>query len=126
MKLTPENVETIFTSSLFDSEADTSNAIIVEGIQTKFGFDPVKIEDNKKTISAMLDELPDEFKLGKGGGWSFLNACYDKNGNQWTGLQSIMDQLFCLGMAIGKVKLLMPREMWGILPGGMPYYQIIE
>jgi hypothetical protein len=35
-----------------------------------------------------------------------------------------MEGLFCLGMAIGKVECLMPRKMWTILPGGMPYYLV--
>ena len=121
MELTANNVETIFTASLFDDDADKSNAVIVEGIRAKFGFDPKKLEENKENISSMLDELPDEFKKNSGGGMSFLNACMTKNGNQWGEHQNV-EQLFCLGMAIGRVELLMPREMWQILPGGMPYY----
>jgi hypothetical protein len=32
-----------------------------------------------------------------------------------------MDQLFTLGIAIEKVSFQLPREMWNVLPGGMPY-----
>jgi hypothetical protein len=32
-----------------------------------------------------------------------------------------MDELVCLGLAIGRIAFLMPREMWEMLPGGMPY-----
>jgi len=35
-----------------------------------------------------------------------------------------MEKLFLLGLAIEKVKCLMPREVWPALPGGMPYYVI--
>jgi len=121
MELTANNVETIFTASLFDDDADKSNAVIVEGIRAKFGFDPKKLEENKENISSMLDELPDEFKKNSGGGMRVFNAGMTKNGNQWGEHQNV-EQLFCLGMAIGRVELLMPREMWQILPGGMPYY----
>ncbi len=72
----------------------------------------------------MLDELPDSFKKSGGGGMSFQNACVDKQGNQWTDFHQRMEQLFQLGIGIGKVELLMPREMWAMLPGGMPYYAI--
>jgi len=69
--------------------------------------------------------LPEQFKGSAGGGWSFLNACDDKHGNQWTDLHLRMEQLFQLGIGIGKVKCLMPRAMWSALPGGMPYYAVI-
>ena len=56
-----------------------------------------------------------------GGGWSFLNMCVDKDGNQWTGFHEIVDKLLMLGIAIGKMSFLLPKQMWSILPGGMPY-----
>ena len=37
-----------------------------------------------------------------------------------------MEELFCLGIAIGRVECLIPREMWKILPGGVPYYVICQ
>ncbi len=125
MELNSENVESIFIKSLFVDGTDTSNAIIVEGIRTNFGFDPDSIELYKEGISSMLDKLSDDFRQSKGGGMSFINACDDRNGVQWTGLHATMEKLFCLGMAIGKVKSLMPRDMWDVLPGGMPYYVIL-
>lgn len=106
---------------------DISNQITVDGIEHNFGFIPVKIEDNREAIKGMLKNLPMEFRdvdEKGGGGWSFLNACNDKNGNQWTGFHELMEKLFCLGIAAGYVTLLMPRELWSVLPGGMPYYTI--
>jgi len=55
---------------------------------------------------------------------SFLNACQDRNGNQWTDLHQRMEQLFVLGQAAGFVSCLLPRDMWAALPGGMPYYVV--
>lgn len=89
-------------------------------------FDKIRLEKNKGAIKSMLDELPDDFKESKGGGGSFLSACMDKDGEQWTGLQAIVEELFLLGIAIGAVRLVLPRKMWGMLPGGMPYYVIID
>ncbi len=127
MKLSAENVEDIFTKSLFaDGTNDTSKAIIVEGIRGNFGFDPDRIKLHEENISSMLNGLSDDFRQSKGGGMSFMNACDDRNGVQWTGFHATMEKLFCLGMAIGKVESLMPRDMWDVLPGGMPYYVILD
>ena len=119
--LDPERVSAIFTDCLFRDGEDTSNHIKAEGIVRNVGFHPERLQNHKAEIEAMLDELPDEFKKSGGGGWSFLNACNDKHGNQWTGLHQRMEQLFQLGIGIGKVQYQMPREMWSVLPGGMPY-----
>jgi len=124
--LNPEFVQAIFNDCLFKPGEDTSNHVKAEGISCNIGFHPARLESHKDEIVAMLDELPDDFKESGGGGMSFLNACNDKHGNQWTGFHQRMEQLFQLGIGIGKVKLLMPREMWSALPGGMPYYVVTK
>ena len=130
MQLTPHNVEKIFLNCLFDKKEDsqenTKNAIFVEGIISDFGFNPKKIELHKNEIIELLSHLPDKFKQSFGGGWSFPNACETDTGKQWTGLHRNMEQLFALGLAINKVKCLMPKNMWKILPGGMPYYVVLD
>jgi len=72
----------------------------------------------------MLNDLPDNFKNDFGGGWSFLNMCEDKNGVQWTDFHATVDELVCLGLSIDKMSYLMSRDMWNVLPGGMPYLVI--
>jgi hypothetical protein len=125
MKLTSANVREIFTDCLFkDDEINNEGkpipeAIMVQGLINNFGFHKERIWKHEAEIKELLDQLPAEFKEG----WSFLNMCVDKEGNQW-GEHRNMEELVCLGLAINKVHLLMPREMWAILPGGMPYYQI--
>lgn len=122
--LTSERVNEIFMDCLFTEGEDTSNYVRAEGITSTVGFHPGRLQNHKAEIEAMLNELPDEFKNSGGGGWSFLNACNDKHGNQWTGSPLIMEQLFQLGIGVGKVKSLLPRKMWSVLPGGVPYYVI--
>jgi len=73
----------------------------------------------------MLSQLPKEFYKDSGGGMTFLNACNNSNGEQWTGLHSVMEQLFVLGIASSKVECLLPRDIWSMLLGGMPYYVIL-
>lgn len=35
-----------------------------------------------------------------------------------------IDQLLAMGIASKKAAFLMPREMWSMLPGGMPYFVV--
>lgn len=89
--LDPERVEAIFLDCLFKDGEDTSNHIVAEGISRTVGLNPERVEGHKAEIEALLDELPDQFKATGGGGDSFLNACQDKHGNQWTGFHQRME-----------------------------------
>ena len=120
-KLTSDRVGIIFEDCLFKEKEDTSNYVKAEGIMTNVGFHPDRLESHKAEVDEMLEQLPNEFQKSGGGGWSFLNACNDRDGNQWTGLQQVMEQLFLLGIALKRVKIQLPRELWSSLPGGMPY-----
>ena len=124
MNLTSKNVTSIFEDCLFKDDENTSDPVIAEGIMSTFGFHKERLESYKDDIYSILSQLPSEFQANGGGGMSFLNACNNKQGKQWTGFHAVMEQLFVLGQAIGKVKCLMPRKMWKILPGGMPYYAV--
>ena len=123
--LTAERVRVIFTDCLFkDEEQPVKEYVPASGITTNVGFHPERVAGYKDEIAEMLNELPDEFQEAGGGGMSFLNACNDKHGEQWTSFHQTMEQLFQLGQAVGKVTCTMPREMWSVLPGGMPYYVV--
>lgn len=121
MKLTSENVHDTFINCLFKDGESTENYIIGEGVVTKAGFHPERLKESESLIDEMLNDLPDDFKKTGGGGMSFLNLCKDKEGNQWTDFHKTMDELVMLSNASGKLSFLMPREMWSVLPGGMPY-----
>lgn len=122
--LNAARVTEVFVDCLFKDEEDKTNYVEAQGVMVHVGFHPGRLEEHKEEILAMLGELPDQFKASGGGGWTFLNACNDKHGNQWTGLHKVMDELFTLGIAIGKVKPNLEREAWKMLPGGMPYYVV--
>jgi len=124
MALEASRVEEIFLDCLFKEDEDTSVHIVAEGITGTIGLHPSRVEEHKAEIEAMLEELPDDFKADGGGGASFLMACNDRHGNQWTGVQKHMEQLFQLGIAIGMVTCPLPRAMWSLSPGGVPYYII--
>lgn len=123
-KLSSETVENVFLKCLFQDGEDTTNAVMVDGVVRNYGFHPERLEQERGTIARLLDELQDEFKDSVGGGFTFLSACNDKHGEQWTGLHSIMEQLFALGMGLNLAAYVLPRDLWGVLPGGMPYLKV--
>jgi hypothetical protein len=97
-KIDPNRIEEILLDCIGED-------IVIEGIKNTYGLNPEKLKIYENEIYMMLKELPDPFQNDIGGGWSFCNACDDKNGEQWTGLHLRMEQLFVLGMGIGKVEL---------------------
>jgi hypothetical protein len=128
--ITSEAVEEIFNDCLFKEEElvdgkPNREFTAVEGLVHKVGFHPDRIISHKDEIITLLNELNDNFHQGKGGGWSFLNACVDKNDNQW-GEQMNVEQLVMLGIAIKRVQYAMPREMWSMFPGGVPFFTISD
>ncbi len=125
-----QSVEQAFVFCLFHPDelvggAMPEDAVLVEGIMAKYGLHPQRLESQRANVTRWLGSLPREFLQSGGGGWSFLNACNDANGGQWTDFHQRMEQLFCLGMGLGLVKCLMPCEMWDVLPGCMPYYMVL-
>ncbi|KKN98502.1 hypothetical protein LCGC14_0146130 [marine sediment metagenome] len=130
MELTSDLVQETMKYCLYNDDEvidgkTPDEAVLVDGITTKFGFHPGRLEEKASVIIDMLGQLPESFQEAGGGGMSFINACQDKNGRQWTDFHRIMEELFCLGEAIGKVSQPMPKEMWKVLPGGMPYYIVL-
>lgn len=96
--------------------------LVVKGIVQAFQFSPATIAEQKDNISALLAELPRQFRADEGGGWSFLQACMRQDGSQW-GEHPDMELLFALGEAAGLCRTfpIAPEH----LPGGVPYYTIL-
>lgn len=124
-KLTAENVDKIFQMCLFQEAENLVGAVVVECIVRKFGFHPIRIKQFMPEISKLLNQLPDDFMDGKGGGMSFLNMCLDKDGNQW-GEHFDMEKLLALGLANGLARFTLSRDMWEALPHKMPYLTIYQ
>jgi len=126
LKLEPSNVEEIFLDSLYKEGENHDDAVVVNGIMITVGFHPGRLASHKEEVRELLSQLPDEFhaEVPNAGGWSFLNACNNAEGELWTGEHRVMEQLFLLGEALDLVSCLLPREMWDVLPGGMPYYMV--
>lgn len=118
-----EQVDAILLDCLNGKE---EGAQIVEGLVRTFGFNPEKIQQRRGEIKVLLDQMPLEFhpgSLGGGGGYTFLNLPFTRDGEQW-GEQRDAEALLCLGIAAGMAKILVPRELWSAFPGDVPYVGI--
>jgi len=128
--LTHDRVKGVLFACLYEKvemDADgnpilPADAMIIEGVATSAAFDPKRVEENKPRIRELLEELPAPFFKDTGGGWSFLNACLDKHNRHWGEHQSV-DALLLVGIAAGYVTFA-PKEMWSVLPGGVPYFTV--
>lgn len=110
-------VSKAFMKSLFKEGEDTTNHVKVEGIMSNFDFHPQRLEEQRELVTALLAELPAEFKKG----YTFLNFCMNKNGELWTGEHRVCEQLIVMAIGLDLMSYCMPRDMWAILPGGVPY-----
>ena len=122
-----QRVTEIFLNCLFREEEIINGEPEVEpikayGVMENVGFYPTRIKESTEEIKGFINELPEQFKNG----WTFLNICQTKDGELWTGMHQVCDQLVMLGIAIGKMSFCLPRDMWSILPGGMPYVQVSD
>jgi hypothetical protein len=124
--LSSQHVEEVFEACLAHGAASHPTLTVV-GIVHTVHFAEKELTERRREIAGMLAQLPTEFlphDQGGGGGWSFLNACNDRDGNQWTGLHLVMEKLFLLGIGTGQARWCMPRDMWDALPGNMPYIEV--
>lgn len=117
MQLTADNVRRIFMSCLFQEGEDTTDHVVGSGVMTKVGFNPQRIEAARNDVIEMVKCLPEVFINN---GMSFLQMHETAAGDHWGEHRSI-DELLCLADALGVLEYPFPREMWGILPGGVPY-----
>jgi len=117
-------VHEAFMDCLFRDEEDHKLYTEAHGLTCNVGFHPERLESHRAEVVGYLSNLPNSFKKTGGGGMSFLNACNDKNGTQWTDFHKIMEELFLLGSGLKIVSFPIPRELWDVLPGGMPYVTV--
>ena len=114
----------LFLQEELPSEGVPEGAILIEGLTMKLGFHPERLTAAKPRITELLRTLvPDSFLAGAGGGSSFLQLCESRDGTIW-GEQHDAETLLCLALATNQAKILLPRHLWMLLPGGVPYVEI--
>ena len=135
MELTETNVKNVFDQCLLTQEPIEEAALpqpsgtdhtLVEGILHRFTFDTNVLELHREEISNMLAQLPDQFHSDRGGRWSFINSCDNKQGRQWADHHFTMEKMWSLGIAVGKAQYSMPRDLWPSLHAGMPYMVVTK
>lgn len=124
MEITSTNMSEIVTKTfekcMFQEGEDTSNHVPVQGIARIFGLHPKRLEEQRETVKMLIAELHENFKQG----WSFLKICENKEGHQWTDLHSVCEELVVMAVALGLAEYSFPRQLWPVLPGGVPYITI--
>jgi hypothetical protein len=126
MNLTPDNPITAeeiddlipLVIEIPADECEDDSILLVQGRNISFPFGKKALATHEPTIRALLNRVAPEFKEIAGGGACLTN---------WPWLDSPLgavrhEALLALGLAIGKVQWLAPRESWGeIFPDGNPY-----
>lgn len=118
-RLTAANVQKIFKECLLKENelvdgVPNISIVVGEGIVNNFGFSEERIKEKEEKIVELINQLP-QIEEGP----SFLSLCFSNDGRQW-GEHLHVEQLIALGIASGNLAYCLPREMWEILPGGMP------
>lgn len=111
-------VHNLVRACLYDTPpASVEDALRVEGVVMRLGFDPQAVDQHRAQIEALITEMvPDAFYDGD----SFLKLCLDCQGAQW-GEHRDVDALLCLALAVDRAVVPFPRTMWAALPGCLPY-----
>ena len=103
------------------------DGIVVETVMAQVLFSKERVEEVRDDVIALLDQLPDKFKENEGGGWSISQLHLTNDGAEWVEeLDGKLDMLLSLGFAIGKLRWILPRDLWHILPDQYPYVTVME
>ena len=116
-----ETVRDLFMACLFEEGEPMNDAVMVEGITMTVGFHPGRLSDRRDRIRDIAAQIvTDDFMAAKGGGTSFLNLCVDRDGAMW-GEHVNCQELMLLCVGAGLASYCLPRSMWGIFQGAVPY-----
>lgn|SRR5574338_593418 len=126
MHFMAEKINDAFTNCLFIEEElaglppgkAPDDAVIVQTVRETFGFHKGRLEAARPLVVECLKELAHADQFAEG--YSFLALCMDKNGEVW-GEHFNCNELLALAFGLGLGGFLLPREMWSMLPGSMPY-----
>jgi hypothetical protein len=103
-----EIAELIINCGYSESE-DTSNAVRVPGIsgEHSFGLNPIRLSEAKPEIEKALDSLDPRFFSEDG--LPYPLGSLQADGTAWTRNYRLVELLFVVGQAVGKVKRIPPQ-----------------
>ena len=121
MKLTDDNVWQVYNKCIYNQDEqkneESSDTISVQGIKRLYIFSLANLCEERKHILSLLSQVTRRSRYGA----SMTQLCYNRREQVWTKNALTMEALMCLGLAIGKVKYLLPKESWSLLKNQMPY-----
>jgi hypothetical protein len=139
-ELTAENVVRIVTLCAIrpsDREAvalgEDVPVVISESATHNHEFHAGRLREHEREIRVMCDRLDPKFKEtgGRGAWYGFANCTTypgtfeeGKTAATW-GPSAYAGYLVALGLAVGKIKWLAPRDQWAELPAGLPYFVVL-
>lgn len=118
--ISAEHIHSMFVNSLFREDEEVVDPVVAEGLTVRVGFHPGRLEETRESVIEIVEQLSEQFLSTGGGGWTFLQLPFDKEGNQW-GEQVNAHELLLLTLALGISEYCAPRPFWSVLPGGLPY-----
>ena len=107
MKLTEENVAKVLKECFVDKNTNKDNTepITINGILVDVVLDKKKIVQQRASIHALIENLPDEL-YESNGGFHYIMIGYTIDGVQsWTQQVKYIEALLALGMAAGYIKI---------------------
>lgn len=123
LQLTSANVNALFLTVLFNDGEDTTDHIPVHGVTQAFGLHPGRVASAKAKVGELLGQLDPSFFSDDG--QSFLQLPFAADGKHWCEHKTAQE-LMVLGLATGQMVSVLPRELWMVLPGGVPILKCVR
>lgn len=101
-----ERVRTLYFDCMCTMTEDVRlRWIVIDPESVRIELNPARVGGHLGEIEAILEMFPTKFYAVNGPGAPISDALYDRSGNTWTSDMSIVNMIFVLGVAIGRVKL---------------------
>ncbi len=105
-----ERITALIINCGYERSEDVKDAVVVRGISGNhsFGFHPVRLGEAKAEIEEALNSLA--YNFFREDGWPYDLGCLQADGSAWTDNLKLVELLFVVGQAVGKVKPVEPDE----------------
>jgi len=125
-KLKAEPVGKVFKDCVMPRNSGNYMVVSVPGITGTrvVSFDLAKLEEHRAETTNLVNQLPAEFKTAAGASFNGTNR--NHRGDIWCRDESDREKLVQLGIALGIVELVEPRERWAYLPRQRPSIRIVQ
>lgn len=121
-------INAAFTDSLYkEDEIPPDGSMPVgmvhaEGVRGMFGLHPTRLESHRSEVISAINLVHPAFHLSgeEAGGASFLQLPVLADGTHWAEHQTC-NELVVLAIGLGLGGICGTREIWHLMPGGVPY-----